>query len=525
MPNDPPSIAADATGAPASQLQEPQTLGDAARDRLDQVRHDLSVAQQTLATHPALLLRQANENLVLAALQAQQRSDAQQDELGAMVRTIGVDALTQLPNRVLLRDRFAQAASAVQRHGWKMAVLFIDLDGFKRINDQAGHAAGDQALCTAARALESAVRLSDTVSRHGGDEFVVLLSHLDGAGDAAVIARHLAGALARAHGPGGEASPLSASIGVAVYPDDGEDLDTLIEHADAAMYRAKRDVAARDAAPSTVPPPATNDMPLRQAATEPTRLRDVNERLIVAVLSARDGQQAAQDAYSLQETNLSVTAHELRNPLAAMSYALSILKSVQSREPLVARVHPILERQLGHLARLVNDLVDVSRAATGKLRLEREAINLGPLIDTALQSCLPAMQRRQQTTHVQLPVEPLHVDGDPVRLVQVMCNLLENASKYTPDGGSVRVGVTGDAREVIVTVSDSGIGISPSALPLVFEPFVQEPAASEFNVEGLGIGLMLVRQLVQAHGGRVEAHSRGRDLGSEFIVTLPRLPG
>jgi diguanylate cyclase (GGDEF)-like protein len=492
--------------------------------RDDPPSHDLSVAQQRLAAHPELLLRQANEQLVVAALQAQQRADAQQDELGAMVRTIGMDALTQLPNRVLLRDRFAQAAASVQRHRWKMAVLFVDLDGFKRINDQSGHAAGDQALCAAARALESAVRASDTVSRHGGDEFVVLLSHLDGAADAGVIARHLAAALAGAHGPRGEAMPLSASIGIAVYPDDGEDLDTLIAHADAAMYRGKCDVAARDDAPSTGLRLPMNDMQ-RQAVTEPTRLRDVNERLLIAVLSARDGQQAAEDAYSLQETNLAVTAHELRNPLAPMSYALSMLKSVQSREPLVARVHPILERQLAHLARLVSDLLDVSRAATGKLRLEREAVDLGSLIDAALQSCLPAMQRRRQSTHLKLPAEPLHVDGDPVRLVQVMCNLLENASKYTPDGGSVGVGVTSDEREVVVTVSDSGIGISPTALPLVFEPFIQESVASEFNVEGLGIGLMLVRQLVQAHGGRVEARSRGRDLGSEFIVTLPRLRG
>jgi diguanylate cyclase (GGDEF)-like protein len=523
--SDPSLPAAGATRPVETQLHEPQTLNTAAHDQLAQVRHDLLLAQQRLATHPALLLRQVNENLVVAALQAHQRADAQEEELGAMVRTLGVDALTQLPNRVLLRDRFAQAAASVQRHGWKMAVLFVDLDGFKRINDRKGHAAGDRALCAAARALESAVRASDTVSRHGGDEFVVLLSHLDGAADARVIARHLADALTRAHGPRGEAMPLAASIGIAVYPDDGEDLDTLIGHADAAMYRAKRDVTAQDAAPSAVLPLTANDMPRLQAVTEPTRLRDVNERLLIAVLSARDGQQAAEKAYSLQETNLAVTAHELRNPLAPMGYALSILKSVQSREPLVARVHPILERQLAHLARPVSDLLDVSRAATGKLRLEREVVDLGSLIDAALQSCLPAMQRRRQSTHVQLPAEPLHVDGDPVRLLQVMCNLLENASKYTPDGGSVGVGVTSDEREVVVTVSDSGIGISPAALPLVFEPFVQESVASEFNVEGLGIGLMLVRQLVQAHGGRVEARSRGRDLGSEFIVTLPRLPG
>jgi diguanylate cyclase (GGDEF)-like protein len=405
-----------------------------------------------------------------------------------------------------------------------MGVLFVDLDRFKRINDQHGHAAGDQALCAAARALESALRASDTVSRHGGDEFVVLLSHLDSPGDAGVIAHHLAVALARAHGPRGQALPLSASVGIAVYPDDGEDLETLIAQADAAMYRHKRDPTARDAARSAPPRPAAHDVPPQPTSAAPARLRDVNERLVVAVLSARDGQQAAEDAYARQETNLAVTAHELRNPLAPMSYALSLLATVQAREPLVARVHPMLERQLAHLSRLIGDLVDVSRAATGKLRLTREVLEVAPLIDAALQSCLPQMHSRRQTTDVQLPAQPLRVHGDAVRLVQVLCNLLGNASKYTPDGGSVRVGLTGDAHEVVVTVSDSGIGIAPEALTHVFEPFMQESAASDFNEEGLGIGLMLVRQLVQAHGGRVEAHSPGRGLGSAFTVTLPRVP-
>jgi diguanylate cyclase len=524
MHTDPPLPGADPARVAAAQLLELQAQCGAARDRLVRVRHELSVAQQRLAAHPAVLLRQANEGLVVAALQAQQRADLREDELGAVTRTLGLDALTQLPNRMLLRDRFVQAAAVAKRHGARMGVLFADLDGFKRINDQHGHAVGDQALCAAARAMESALRASDTVSRHGGDEFVVLLSHLDSPADAGVIAHHLAWALARAHGPRGAALPMSASLGVAIYPDDGDDLETLIAHADAAMYRNKRDPAARDAALAAMTQYSTTETPPPPAGDGPALLRDVNERLVVAVLSARDGQQAAEDAYARQETNLAVTAHELRNPLAPMTYALSLLATVQAREPLVARVHPMLERQLAHLSRLIGDLVDVSRAATGKLRLTREVLELAPLIEAALQSCLPEMQRRQQTTDVHLPAEPLRVDGDAHRLIQVLCNVLENASKYTPDGGSIRVGATSDAQDITVTVSDSGIGISPAALPHVFEAFVQEAEASEFNHEGLGIGLMLVRQLVQAHGGRVEAHSPGRGLGSAFTVTLPRVP-
>jgi diguanylate cyclase (GGDEF)-like protein len=522
---DPPIPSADATRLAAVQLHELQTQCVTTRDRLIVLRHDLTLAEQRLATHPAVLLRQANEGLVIAALQAQQRAELREDELGAVTRTLGLDALTQLPNRMLLRDRFTQAAAAARRHGAKMAVLFADLDGFKCINDEHGHAAGDRALCAAARAMESALRISDTVSRHGGDEFVILVSHLDDASDVSAIVHHVAWALSQAHGVQGDAMPLSASLGIAVYPDNGEDLDALIAHADAAMYRSKRDPSGRDDALQTLPPSTAGALPSQPSVlASRSRLRDVNERLVVAVLSARDGQLAAEDAYARQETNLAVTAHELRNPLAPMSYALSLLKSVQAREPLVARVHPMLERQLAHLSRLIGDLVDVSRAATGKLRLAREVLELGPLIDSAVQSCLPEMQRRRQTTDVQLPDEPLRVDGDPVRLQQVLCNLIDNASKYTPDGGSVRVGVTSDPREVVVTVSDNGIGISSAALPHVFEPFVQEAAATEFNGDGLGIGLMLVHQLVHAHGGRVEASSPGRGLGSAFTLVLPRVP-
>lgn len=507
-----------------------------ARQALEQVQAELTFAQQRLDLQSMRLLRDANEALVQSALQAQQRVEARERELGQAVRTLGLDALTQLPNRLLLRDRFLQAAAAVRRHGGHMAVLFVDLDRFKRINDLYGHGAGDRALYAVARALASAVRESDTVSRYGGDEFVVLLSHLADPADATAIARKVVEALAALHGTDGESLQLSASIGIAIHPDDGDDLETLIERADAAMYRSKRtrsplwrSLDEAQASPGVqTPAPALDGAADASAsgagAAEPDALplRDVNERLVMAVLSARDAQLAAENAFRVQQTNLAVTAHELRNPLAPLSYAVALLRSVPGREPILASVRGILERQVEHMARLVGDLLDVSRASTGKLHIERTEIDLIPLVNAAVQASLPAMQRRHQAVELASSPPSLQVRGDAVRLAQVFSNLLDNASKFTPDGGSIRFEVTLEADEVVLTVSDSGIGISAELLPHVFEAFVQEGSSpSPLDVGGMGIGLMLVQQLVQAHGGSVEARSGGRDRGSVFVVRLP----
>lgn len=529
----PDSAAAQPAAAELDRLHEQCA---AARAALGQVRAELALAQAQLEAHPAILLREANEQLVMATLRAQQRVETRERELGDAVRTLGLDPLTQLPNRLLLRDRFAQAAAAARRRGGRLAVLFVDLDHFKWINDTHGHAAGDKALRSVAQALVAAVRESDTVSRHGGDEFVILLGELCDTGDAAAIAQKIQAALLHLPGPVA-GSHLSASIGCAIYPEDGEDIDTLIANADAAMYRGKRapatelwqDAAAPDAAgqvaaaPDAAPARAVAQDAAARPEGSPTQLRDVNERLVMAVLNARDSQQAAETAFSVQQTNLAVTAHELRNPLAPISYAVTMLKSVQAREPVVSRVRDILERQLAHLTRLVGDLLDISRASTGKLHIERAVVDVGAMVEDAVQSVVPAMQQRAQKMDLRLPPQVLHVQGDAMRLVQVLSNLLDNASKYTPDGGAIRLAVTSDAQQVFIAVSDNGIGIAEEVLPHVFDSLVQEGRAAEFNGEGMGIGLMLVRELVQAHGGSVAARSRGRGCGSEFVVTLPRV--
>lgn len=248
-------------------------------------------------------------------------------------------------------------------------------------------------------------------------------------------------------------------------------------------------------------------------------LQEVNEQLILAALTAQELQSASEQARREQSEFLAVLAHELRNPLTPIRTAAALLGRLSEQE--LPRVKAVIERQVAHLSRLVGDLLDVSRASTGKLRLDFGWLDLADIIDQAVDACRPAMDTHLQHLRVQVPTHTLQVRGDSVRLTQVVSNLLDNASKYTPDGGSIAlcVVVVGDA--IVMTISDNGIGIAAEALPHVFEPFVQELHAIGFNGAGLGIGLSVVRELVEGHGGTVVVSSAGTGRGSQFVVTLP----
>jgi signal transduction histidine kinase len=178
---------------------------------------------------------------------------------------------------------------------------------------------------------------------------------------------------------------------------------------------------------------------------------------------------------------------------------------------------------VAHISRLIDDLFDASRVHTGKLRLQRKRVDMTGILDEAIAICRPAMDVRLQHFGILVPACVLEVDGDPVRLVQVVSNLLDNASKYTPNGGEIAVSVVVSHGTLVLNVADTGIGISADSLSKVFEPFVQDPHATGFNGFGMGIGLTVVRELVEAHGGTVVALSRGNDRGSQFVVTLPLL--
>jgi signal transduction histidine kinase/CheY-like chemotaxis protein len=220
---------------------------------------------------------------------------------------------------------------------------------------------------------------------------------------------------------------------------------------------------------------------------------------------------------------LAVLGHELRNPLAAARAGVEVLRT-QAGAAGAEQAVGVLGRQLRQLAGLVDDLLDVARVAQGRLELRREAVDLAEVAARAAEAVRPLAAARGQALELALPAGPCVVEGDPVRLVQVLSNLLHNACKYTDPGGRITLSGEWAGGAAVLRVRDNGIGIAPALLPRLFEPFVQGDRSAGRSEGGLGIGLALVRRLVEMHGGTVEAHSAGVGRGSEFVVRLPLRP-
>ncbi len=219
---------------------------------------------------------------------------------------------------------------------------------------------------------------------------------------------------------------------------------------------------------------------------------------------------------------LAVLGHELRNPLAAVRHSVEILRT--QGPPAAEQAVGVLERQLRQLGRLVDDLLDAGRVTQGRFELRRQAADLADAVGRAAEAARPLAAARGQRLEVALPPGPCVLEGDPVRLVQVFTNLLHNAVKYTDPGGQVTLSAEWGGGEAVVRVRDNGIGIAPALLPRLFEPFVQGDRSAARAEGGLGIGLALVRRLVELHGGTGAAHSAGVGRGSEFVVRLPLRP-
>jgi two-component system, sensor histidine kinase len=229
------------------------------------------------------------------------------------------------------------------------------------------------------------------------------------------------------------------------------------------------------------------------------------------------------EAEALREENrrkdefLALLAHELRNPLSPIVTGLELFRQMGLETEALERVHASMERQTKHLVRLVDDLLDVSRVSQGKIELRSERLELSPLLRQAVDSVRPLVEERGHRLSCE-EIEPgLVVEGDAVRLVQVIANLLNNAARYTDPGGEIRLSAARDGGQAVVRIADNGRGIAPEMIDRIFEMFVQEREGGK----GLGLGLTLVRQLVELHGGRVRAYSKGRGQGSEFVVRLP----
>ncbi|HEY9422025.1 MAG TPA: ATP-binding protein [Thermoanaerobaculia bacterium] len=218
---------------------------------------------------------------------------------------------------------------------------------------------------------------------------------------------------------------------------------------------------------------------------------------------------------------LAMLAHELRNPLAPIRNALQILRAPEASPAVVERAREMMERQIHHMVRLVDDLLDVSRITRGKVQLQKETVDLAALAARAAESLRPLMESQGIELSVSLPSGPLLLDADPVRLEQVLFNLLHNGAKFTPAGGRVWLSGSLEGREAVLRVRDTGIGVPADLLPIIFEPFTQADHSLDRSRGGLGIGLTLVQGLMALHGGTVEARSEGPGLGSEFVLRLP----
>jgi signal transduction histidine kinase len=217
---------------------------------------------------------------------------------------------------------------------------------------------------------------------------------------------------------------------------------------------------------------------------------------------------------------LATLAHELRNPLAPIRNAVNVLRLSSSGQP-AGHVWEMMDRQVNHMVRLVDDLMEVSRITRGKIELRKSPLDVASAIAAAVETSRPLLEAARHELAVSLPPQPIMVEADPVRLAQVLSNLLNNAIKYTDPGGRISIVARREDDSAIVTVSDTGVGISAAALPKVFDMFVQADARDRRAQTGLGIGLTLARSLAEMHGGSVTAKSAGEGKGSEFAVRLP----
>jgi PAS domain S-box-containing protein len=244
--------------------------------------------------------------------------------------------------------------------------------------------------------------------------------------------------------------------------------------------------------------------------------RDISER--------KQAEAAMREADRRKDEFLAMLAHELRNPLAPISNAVHIMKHFSLDKKRLAWCHDVIGRQVEHLVRLVDDLLDVSRISRGKIELKRELLEISTIVQRAVETSQPLMEAHRHEFSVHLPPEPVIVEGDLVRLSQVVSNLINNAAKYTDEEGCIRLTVERGDNEIFIRVRDNGRGIDPSALPGLFQLFYQVDRTIDRSEGGLGIGLALVKSLVTMHGGEVWAISEGRGKGSEFVVRLPCLP-
>jgi signal transduction histidine kinase len=261
----------------------------------------------------------------------------------------------------------------------------------------------------------------------------------------------------------------------------------------------------------------------RQAVRQRHELeQEVAQRKRLETELQRRAEQLA-EADRRKDEFLAMLGHELRNPLAPIRNAVEVMRLLGLTEPRFLWARELIERQVGQLSRLVDDLLDVSRISRGKINLKPEPIELSTVIERAVEISRPLLEARRHQWTVVLPAETVWLQADLIRLAQVVANLLNNAGKYTAERGQIQLAADVQGHEVVLRVKDNGVGIAPEMLPRIFDLFIQADHTLDRSDGGLGIGLTLVKSLVEMHGGRIDAFSEGLGKGSEFVVRLPVL--
>jgi len=251
------------------------------------------------------------------------------------------------------------------------------------------------------------------------------------------------------------------------------------------------------------------------------QLRDANRKQVIATNRAQKVRDEATEFNRRQNEFLVILVHELRNPLAPIGMAASLLETTPNSTPQLIKIQEIISRQVKHMARLLDDLMDVAHITSGELAMLPEPFLLTEMLQEAVDIVQWRFDSRRQALHVDLPDAPVVIDGDQTRLIQVFSNLLINASKFTPDGGNITITATRAQKNILIAIKDDGMGIRASLLPHLFELFTQGPRSEACSEGGLGVGLSVVRNLVRMHHGEVEVFSGGEGQGSTFTVTLP----
>jgi PAS domain S-box-containing protein len=311
--------------------------------------------------------------------------------------------------------------------------------------------------------------------------------------------------------------PYAEAVRRAIDPDGSGSLreDIRVQHPDGSLHWVA--VTGRTVFEG-VPPRAVR---LIGMAADITARKSTEQAL-------RDSEERLKESDRRKDEFLAMLAHELRNPLAPIRTGLELIRMAGDTPAAVGRVRTMMDRQVGHMVRLIDDLLDVSRITSGKIQLQRKPTALGDLVSSAVEANRAALAAAHLQLTIRIPDDPCILDVDPTRLVQVLSNLLHNAAKFTPSGGRVdlsaaciRPNGSSGAGELVLSVSDSGMGISKEVLPRVFDLFMQGEPSTGRSQPGLGIGLALARRLIEMHGGRIEATSDGPGQGSAFTLHLP----